>query len=267
MAMAADPDGEANDIRLMPEAVSRARARIAGIRLWVADRQFCDLDQPALLTEQGDHFLIRRSLKTGFHADPERPARTSRDARGRTVVEEWGWIGAAKDKRRRYVRQIHLIRPGEEEMLLVTDLLDEPAYPADDLLEVYLTSGGGSSGVFQQITEVFELRAADRQHAGGDDLPGGVLPGAVQPAAGDPRLRGGRPVGDAGGYGVGGADLHGRAKGTDGLDGAVPGADDRRLVRRGTVARGNGRAAADRCWGRCGRRGIARRSTRSRGRR
>jgi len=157
VAMAADPDGEANDIRLMPEVVPRARARISGIRLWVADRQFCDLNQPALLTEQGDHFLIRRSLKTHFHPDPQRPAQTSRDAQGRTVVEEWGWIGAVKDKRRRYVRHIRLIRPGEEEILLVTDLLDNQQYPASDLLAVYLTRWG-IERVFQQITEVFELR-------------------------------------------------------------------------------------------------------------
>ena len=157
VAMAADPDGEANDIRLMPEVVPRARARISGIRLWVADRQFCDLNQPALLTEQGDHFLIRRSLKTQFHPDPQRPAQTSRDAQGRTVVEEWGWIGAVKDKRRRYVRHIRLIRPGEEEILLVTDLLDNQQYPASDLLAVYLTRWG-IERVFQQITEVFELR-------------------------------------------------------------------------------------------------------------
>ena len=47
VAMAADPDGEVNDIRLMPAVVPRARARISGIRLWVADRQFCAY-QPAL---------------------------------------------------------------------------------------------------------------------------------------------------------------------------------------------------------------------------
>jgi hypothetical protein len=138
VAMAADPDGEANDIRLMPEAIPHARARIAGVRLWVADRQFCDLNQPALLTEQGDHFLIRRSLKTGFHADPDRPARPTVDAQGRTVIEQWGWLGSPKEKRRRYVRQIHLVRPGEEEISLVTDLLDERTYPAEDLLLVYL---------------------------------------------------------------------------------------------------------------------------------
>jgi hypothetical protein len=157
VAMAADPDGEANDIRLMPEAVPRARARIAGPRLWVADRQFCDLDQPATLSEGGDHFLIRRSLRTGFHADPGRPARETADGRGRRVVEEWGDLGSERDPRRRYVRQVRLIRPGEEEVLLVTDLLDEAAYPADDLLGVYLQRWG-IERVYQQITEVFNLR-------------------------------------------------------------------------------------------------------------
>jgi hypothetical protein len=157
VAMAADPDGEANDIRLMPEVVPRARARISGVRLWVADRQFCDLDQPALLSEQGDHFVIRRSLKLHFHPDPNRRAQTSLDGQGRTVVEEWGWIGAAKEKRRRYVRQVGLVRPGQEQVLLLTDLLDGQQYPASDLLEVYL-SRWGIERVYQQITEVFELR-------------------------------------------------------------------------------------------------------------
>jgi DDE family transposase len=157
VAMAADPDGEANDIRLMPEAIPRARARITGVRLWVADRQFCDLNQPVLLTEEGDHFLLRRSLKLGFHADPSRPQRRSVDAQGRTVIDQWGWIGSPKEKRRRYVRQIHLIRPGEEDIYLVTDLLDERAYPAEDLLAVYLQRWE-IERVFQQITEVFTLR-------------------------------------------------------------------------------------------------------------
>jgi hypothetical protein len=157
VAMAADPDGEANDIRLMAEFVPGARARIEGTRLWVADRQFCDLDQPALLTEQGDHFLIRRSLRTGFHPDPDRPARTTADPRGRAVVERWGWLGSPRDPRRRYVRHIHLSRPGEEDVMLVTDLVDESAYPTDDLLEVYLRRWG-IERVYQQITEVFELQ-------------------------------------------------------------------------------------------------------------
>ncbi len=157
VAMAAERDGEANDIRLMPRAVPLARARTSGPRLWVADRQFGDLNQPALLSEGGDHFLLRRSLKLGFAADPDRPARESLDARGLRVIEEWGWIGAvSQGKRRRYVRQIHLIRPGAEDVYLVTDLLDETTYPAADLLEVYLKRWEIES-VFQKIVEVFHL--------------------------------------------------------------------------------------------------------------
>jgi Transposase DDE domain len=157
VSMAADPDGEANDVRLMPEAIPRARAQIAGIRLWVADRQFCDLNQPVRLTEKGDHFVVRRSMKMGFHSDPDRPARTSIDAHGRTMIDEWGWIGSPKEKRRQYVRQVHLVRVGEEDIYVVTDLLDEVAYPAADLLEVYLHRWE-IERVFQQITEVFSLK-------------------------------------------------------------------------------------------------------------
>jgi Transposase DDE domain len=156
VSMAAHPDGEANDIRLMPDAIPRARARIAGIRLWVADRQFCDLNQPVRLTEDGDHFLVRRSLKMGFHADPDRPVRTSLDSRGRRMTDQWGMIGSPKEKRQRYVRQIQLVRPGEEDIFLITDLLDEVAYAAEDLLEVYLHRWE-IERVFQQITEVFSL--------------------------------------------------------------------------------------------------------------
>jgi hypothetical protein len=83
IALAADPDGEANDIRLVPRALPLARQAVAGPRLWVADRQFCDLDQPGRFAQDGDHFLIRFSHKTSFTADPERPARPGLDGAGR----------------------------------------------------------------------------------------------------------------------------------------------------------------------------------------
>ena len=157
VAIAADPDGEANDVRLMPEAIRRATARIKGVKLWVADRQFCDLNLPTILTNQGDHFLFRRTKKLSFAADPSRPQRQAVDSQGRTVIEQWGWIGAEKEKRRRYVRQIHLVRPGQDDVYLVTDLLDEKAYPAEDLLLVYLKRWE-IERVFQKITEVFSLQ-------------------------------------------------------------------------------------------------------------
>jgi hypothetical protein len=157
VALAADPDGEANAIRLVPQLLPQARACIAGPRLWVEDRQFCDLDQPQRCGADGDHFLIRFSLKTSFHPDPQRPARSGQDSEGRPVTQEWGWMGAEKDPRRCYVRRITLHRPLEEAVMLVTDLLDEHRYPAEDLLAVYLARWQIET-VFQQITEVFDLR-------------------------------------------------------------------------------------------------------------
>src|SRR5439155_8703489 len=82
-AMAADPDGAANDIRLMPRVMPLARAAVAGPRLWVADAQFCDLDQPGRFAEGDDHFLIRYSKNVGFNPDPARPARAGTDRQGR----------------------------------------------------------------------------------------------------------------------------------------------------------------------------------------
>jgi len=158
VALAADPDGEANDLRLVPQALPLARAAVAGPRLWVADRQFCNLDQPDRLSEGGDHYIIRHSKGTNFHPDPARPTRSGADAQGRTYAEDWGWLGAVKQGgRRRYVRRITLERPGEEEVALITDLLDEVLYPAADLLATYLARWQ-IENVFQAITEVFELR-------------------------------------------------------------------------------------------------------------
>src|SRR5262245_22644902 len=156
-ALPADPDGEANDLRLVPRALPLARQAVAGERLWVADRQFCALAQPGRFAEGGDHFLIRFSLKTGFAADPARPARAGHDAAGRPVTEEGGWMGAARDPRRRGVRRITVLRPAEEAVTLVTDLLDPDRYPAADLLAVY-RARWQIEQVFQQVTEVFGLR-------------------------------------------------------------------------------------------------------------
>jgi hypothetical protein len=54
------------------------------------------------------------------------------------------------------VRRITLHRPGEEDIVLVTDLLGAETYPAEDLLALYLARWG-IERVFQQITEVFHL--------------------------------------------------------------------------------------------------------------
>jgi hypothetical protein len=157
LAMAAHPDGEKNDCPLVPALLPQVRHVLAGPRLAVADRQFCDLVPMQRFTEGNDHFLIRYHPKVHFHADPARPAKESQDRQGRTVVDEWGWLGAANHPGRRYVRRITLNRAGEEDVSLVTDLLDDAAYPANDLLDVYLIRWG-IERVFQKITEVFGLQ-------------------------------------------------------------------------------------------------------------
>ena len=55
------------------------------------------------------------------------------------------------------MRRLTVCRPGEATIILLTDLLDAPRYPAADLLAVYLTRWG-IERVFPQITEVFALR-------------------------------------------------------------------------------------------------------------
>lgn len=157
VSFAADEDGEANDARLMPALIPRARNVTAGPRLWVLDRQFCDLTQPALLAQDGDHFLIRYHSKTTFTPDPDSPPRPGVDPSGRRVVDEWGWLGAARARHRRRVRRVRLERPGEEDLLVVTDLVDAERYPAADVLAMY-GCRWNIEQAFQQVTEVFELR-------------------------------------------------------------------------------------------------------------
>ena len=66
-------------------------------------------------------------------------------------------MGGERDRRRRYVRRITLQRPGQEDVIVVTDLVDADRYPAVDLLELYL-GRWGIERMFQQVTEVFQLQ-------------------------------------------------------------------------------------------------------------
>ena len=94
VALAADPDGEANDIRLVPRVLPLARAAIAGPRLWVADRQFCDLEQPRRFSEGDDHYLIvsvrcRDALRGRVESGLSHPRGGPADAEDRPT-QSWG---------------------------------------------------------------------------------------------------------------------------------------------------------------------------------
>ncbi len=156
VAFQAHPDGQFGDQGLVPGLLGQLRPNLPGPRLYIGDRVFCDLEQPGWLTQDGDHFVLRYCKKVKFYKDESKPSQEGTDAKGRRWVQEWGWLGGAKDKRRRYVRRITLYRPGEEDVSVVTDLLDEKAFVAEDMLGVYLLRWG-IEGCFQQITEVFDL--------------------------------------------------------------------------------------------------------------
>lgn len=157
VAMATSPDGDTNDAKLVPDLVAMVQQRRQTI-LWIGDRQFCDLMQPqAFAGREGDHFLVRYHPKVTFRVDASKPACSGVDAQGRNYVEDWGWLGAKSNKHARYVRRITLKRPGEETLILITDLLDGETYPAVDLLEAYRLRWT-IERVFQQITEVFNLQ-------------------------------------------------------------------------------------------------------------
>jgi hypothetical protein len=158
VAIQADADGEASDNSLVAGAVAQVRQSTSDKpRLWVGDRAFCDLKQIPVLKAEGDHFLLRYHPKTHFHRDESRAVPTGVDSQNVPYTEEWGWLGAADNPNRQYVRRITLHRPGAEAIIVVTDLLDAVAYPAADLLETYRRRWGIEK-LFQRVTEVFDLR-------------------------------------------------------------------------------------------------------------
>lgn len=158
VAMQTHPDGDASEKRLVQSVVAQTDALVPQPRLFLADRAFCDLVQAAHFTARpGDHFLVRYHAGTKFTADASRAEKKGIDSQGRAFVESWGWLGSEANPGRRYVRKIHLTRPKEEEdLILITDLLDAKAYPATDLLWLY-QERWGIERMFQKVTEVFGL--------------------------------------------------------------------------------------------------------------
>jgi hypothetical protein len=158
VAMVGDLDGEAGEAALTEVLLLRL-ASAAGERPWVVvlDRLYGNLSFPQRVLKAGGHFLIRYCSNTTFVPDPARPTRESRDAQGHRIVQEWGWLGKVEKAGRQYVRRITKRWPDGKELGVVTDLLDEVAYPAEAMMRTY-QSRWGIETVFHQITDVFSLR-------------------------------------------------------------------------------------------------------------
>jgi hypothetical protein len=168
LCLAGCADGDANDCALVPALINGVLPLLDPHEepLFVADSQFADLTQPQRFLHlpggRRGHVLLRYSARTRFTADEAvRPTNATgleegTDSRGRRYRQEWGWLGGPDNPKRLAMRRITLERPGEESVAILSDLLDPEEFPAEDLLEGYL-SRGQIEGVFQKITEVFSL--------------------------------------------------------------------------------------------------------------
>jgi Transposase DDE domain len=165
--LAAHPDGEKNDGPLVPDLLAKLRSQATSKpALNVADAQFCDLVQISQYREGNEHFLLRYHPKLHFHADAALPPRAFTDAKGRPLIEEYGWLGSPTDKRRCFARRVTWKRSDHKDLSAVTDLTDRTpgqavdaseAIAAADLIDLYLTRWKIET-VFQDVTTIFGLR-------------------------------------------------------------------------------------------------------------
>jgi hypothetical protein len=166
-AMSAHADGEKNDAPLVPDLLAQVRTpTLDKPVIHVADAQFCDLVQITQYRQANEHFALRYHPRLHFHADDAVSRREGTDAKGRPVVEEYGWLGSPKDGRRTFVRRITWKRTDHKDLTIVTDLTNRSPGRADttaepiaaaDLIDLYLTRWKIET-VFQDVTVVFGLR-------------------------------------------------------------------------------------------------------------
>jgi hypothetical protein len=156
LAMSDALDGLANDVPLVPALMGQlweVVPRRPILSVW--DRQF---DDPRTLgrmsARAGDAYVVR--AKQAHATFAVESAVEGTDAQGRRVLDEIGLLGRGKAAVR--VRRVTLFRAGEgeEDVVLLTNLLDRAAFSAADLLALYRRRWGIEQ-VFQQVTETFAL--------------------------------------------------------------------------------------------------------------
>jgi hypothetical protein len=107
-----------------------------------------------LAARAGDAFVAR--AKQAHACFAVESAVETTDGLGRRVLDEVGVLGKGKKAMR--LRRVTLFRggEGEDDVVLLTNLLDRAAYAAADLLALY-KERWGIERVFQQVTETFSL--------------------------------------------------------------------------------------------------------------
>jgi hypothetical protein len=130
------------------------RSLLATPILSVWDRQFDDvLTMRHLCKREGDGFVVRAKQAHACFA-VESSVETT-DPQGRRVLDQIGVLG--RGKRTMRLRRITLWRgPDEEDVVLLTNLLDRQAFCAADVLALY-KQRWGIEQVFQEVTQTFSL--------------------------------------------------------------------------------------------------------------
>jgi Transposase DDE domain len=151
-------DGMSNDVPLVPALMPQLYQAVGDqpmLSVW--DRAF---DDPRTLghlsSRPGDTFVARTKQKKNAVFVVE-SATESHDQKGRRILDEIGVLGTGKQKMR--LRRITLFRnpsEQEEDVVLLTNLMDRKRYSAADILELY-RHRWGIEHVFQQVTQTFSL--------------------------------------------------------------------------------------------------------------
>ena len=152
-------DGEAGEGPLTEGLLSKMAAA-AGVKPWVVvlDRLYCNLGLPK--AGSGGRWslphplLLQYSLRRRSHSTGAGEPRCTGPANRAGVGAVWASpreLGALQ------VRRITLYLADGQVISVITDLLDEAAYPAEDMLATY-QKRWGIERVFHQITDVFSLK-------------------------------------------------------------------------------------------------------------
>jgi len=155
LAMNDSLDGMTNDVPLVAGLMEQLHERIPGPLLSIVDRQFDDVKTMKRLAARPDDAFVVRAKQTQACFAVESTVK-SFDAEGRRVIDQIGVLGKGKQTMR--VRRVTLVRKGEgeEDVVLLTNLLDRAVFSAADLLALY-KERWGIERVFQQVTETFSL--------------------------------------------------------------------------------------------------------------
>ncbi len=128
----------------------------------MTDQRFGDLCNFARCTQEGDHVIVRKHPRTVFTADSAQPAKTGVDQKQRRYRDELGTLTSDRHGTQP-ARQITIERPGEEDLVLLTNLLDQKTYPVTAILDVYRWRWSIEE-TFQKVVDIFHLKRLIGSH-------------------------------------------------------------------------------------------------------